>query len=50
MPRLHPDAQKAARAGIYAEVGFARSLLAYELPDSDVERLGGSGLSGVRCS
>ena len=31
--RLHPDTQRAALAALYWEVGFARSLLAYELPD-----------------
>ena len=31
--RLHPELQKAALHAIYQEVGFARSLLAYELPD-----------------
>ena len=30
--RLHPDAQKAALAAVHVEVGFARSLLAHELP------------------
>ena len=30
-PRLHSDAQCAALAALYEEVGFARSLLAYEL-------------------
>ena len=31
--RLHPDVQRAALEALYAEIGFARSLLAYELPD-----------------
>jgi len=39
--RLHPDAQKTALAGIYAEVGFARSLLAYELPDGKLKLIDG---------
>ena len=32
--RVHPDQQREALAGIYREVGFARSLLAYELADA----------------
>lgn len=39
--RFHPDAQKAALAGIYHEVGFARSLLAYELPDGRLKLIDG---------
>jgi hypothetical protein len=39
--RAHPDAQKAALAGIYQEVGFARSLLAYELPDGRLKLIDG---------
>jgi hypothetical protein len=31
--RLHPEHQKAALQALYAEVGFARSLLPYEMPD-----------------
>jgi len=31
--RLHPEQQAAALHALYREVGFARSLLAYELPD-----------------
>jgi hypothetical protein len=31
--RLHPELQRAALEALYREVGFARSLLAYELPD-----------------
>jgi hypothetical protein len=31
--RLHSDLQRAALQALYREVGFARSLLAYELPD-----------------
>jgi hypothetical protein len=30
--RLHPEQQRAALQALYTEVGFARSLLAYELP------------------
>src|SRR5205807_8877300 len=39
--RLHPDAQRAALEALYAEVGFARSLLAYELPDGRLKLLDG---------
>jgi hypothetical protein len=39
--RLHPDAQKAALEALYAEVGFARSLLAYELLDGRLKLLDG---------
>jgi hypothetical protein len=39
--RLHPDAQQAALAAIYQEVGFARSLLAYELPDGRLKLIDG---------
>jgi hypothetical protein len=39
--RAHPASQKAALAGIYREVGFARSLLAYELPDGRLKLIDG---------
>jgi hypothetical protein len=39
--RAHPDHQKAALAAIYKEVGFARSLLAYELPDGRLKLIDG---------
>jgi hypothetical protein len=39
--RLHPDAQRAALEALYAEVGFARSLLAYELPDGRLKLIDG---------
>ena len=39
--RLHPDAQKGALQAIYREVGFARSLLAYELPDGRLKLIDG---------
>ena len=39
--RLHPQLQKAALQAIYQEVGFARSLLAYELPDGRLKLLDG---------
>jgi hypothetical protein len=39
--RLHPDNQKDALAALYQEVGFARSLLAYELPDGRLKLIDG---------
>ena len=39
--RIHPDAQRAALQALYHEVGFARSLLAYELPDGRLKLLDG---------
>jgi hypothetical protein len=39
--RLHPELQKAALHAIYQEVGFARSLLAYELPDGRLKLIAG---------
>src|SRR5437868_8922077 len=39
--RLHPELQKAALQALYAEVGFARSLLAYELPDGRLKLIDG---------
>src|SRR5438309_11138332 len=39
--RLHPDRQRAALEALYHEVGFARSLLAYELPDGRLKLLDG---------
>src|SRR6516165_11476646 len=39
--RLHPQQQKAALQALYREVGFARSLLAYELPDGRLKLLDG---------
>jgi hypothetical protein len=39
--RLHPDGQRAALEAIYRVVGFARSLLAYELPDGRLKLLDG---------
>jgi hypothetical protein len=40
-PRTHSDAQRAALAALYAEIGFARSLLAYELPDGRLKLIDG---------
>jgi hypothetical protein len=39
--RLHPELQKDALRALYAEVGFARSLLAYELPDGRLKLIDG---------
>jgi hypothetical protein len=39
--RTHPDNQIHALAALYAEVGFARSLLAYELPDGRLKLIDG---------
>ena len=38
---LHPDVQRKALQDLYTEVGFARSLLAYELPDGRLKLLDG---------
>ncbi len=40
-PRTHSAAQRAALEVLYAEVGFARSLLAYELPDGRLKLIDG---------
>src|SRR5437879_10536620 len=39
--RLHPEPQKAALLALYDEIGFARSLLAYELPDGRLKLIDG---------
>jgi hypothetical protein len=39
--RLHPEGQRAALEALYNEFGFARSLLAYELPDGRLKLLDG---------
>ncbi len=39
--RLHPEPQQAALRALYEEVGFARSLLAYELPDGRLKLIDG---------
>src|SRR6201993_4957193 len=39
--RVHPELQRAALQALYREVGFARSLLAYELPDGRLKLLDG---------
>jgi hypothetical protein len=40
-PRIHPEAQRAALQAMYDEIGFARSLLVYELPDSRLKLIDG---------
>src|SRR3954452_6203648 len=39
--RVHPDAQRRALLALYEEVGFARSLLAYELSDGRLKLIDG---------
>jgi hypothetical protein len=39
--RLHPERQRGALQALYTEVGFARSLLAYELPDGRLKLIDG---------
>jgi hypothetical protein len=39
--RSHPDGQREALWALYQEVGFARSLLAYELPDGRLKLIDG---------
>ncbi len=39
--RLHPGGQREALRALYREVGFARSLLAYELPDGRLKLIDG---------
>ncbi len=40
-PRTHTDAQKSALAALLKEIGFARSLLAYRLPDGRLKLIDG---------
>src|SRR5258708_30912377 len=39
--RTHPGHQRSALMALYREVGFARSLLAYELPDGRLKLIDG---------
>src|SRR6516165_8993721 len=39
--RTHPEMQRTALAALYREMGFARSLLAYELPDGRLKLIDG---------
>jgi hypothetical protein len=43
-PRLHTEAQRSALERIYQEIGFARSLLAYRLPDGRLKLIDGQVL------
>src|SRR5262249_36931176 len=45
--RLHPEGQRAALQAIYQEVGFARSLLAFELPDGRLKLIDGHLRRGI---
>ncbi len=40
-PRLHTEEQREALQALYAQIGFARSLLAYELPDGRLKLIDG---------
>jgi hypothetical protein len=40
-PRRHGEAQRDALLALYAEIGFARSLLAYQLPDGRLKLIDG---------
>lgn len=40
-PRCHSEAQRRALLELYREIGFARSLLAYELPDGRLKLIDG---------
>lgn len=40
-PRTHTDAQRKALTKLYEEIGFARSLLAYRLPDGRLKLIDG---------
>src|SRR5580700_10252089 len=40
-PRLHSDAQREALQALFGEVGYARSVLAYELPDGRLKLIDG---------
>src|ERR1700716_778048 len=39
--RTHPELQRSALRVLYEQIGFARSLLAYELPDGRLKLLDG---------
>jgi hypothetical protein len=40
-PRLHTETQRQALTALYEQIGFARSLLAYELPDGRLKLIDG---------
>src|SRR5262249_56655317 len=39
--RVHTESQRAALDALYRDIGFARSLLAYELPDGELKLIDG---------
>src|SRR3981081_1623529 len=45
--RIQPGHQRAALEALYHEVGFARSLLAYELPDGRLKLIDGHLRRGI---
>jgi hypothetical protein len=46
-PRVHSEAQRRALQLLYEEIGFARSLLAYELPDGRLKLIDGHLRAGM---
>jgi len=46
-PRLHSELQRQALTALYEEIGFARSLLAYELPDGRLKLIDGHLRAGM---
>jgi hypothetical protein len=46
-PRRHSEAQRAVLAGLYEEIGFARSVLAYALPDGRLKLIDGHLRAGL---
>lgn len=46
-PRVHPETQRQALLALYDEVGFARSLLAYELSDGRLKLIDGHLRAGI---
>jgi hypothetical protein len=46
-PRIHSEAQRDALKALYTEIGFARSLLAYELPDGRLKLIDGHLRQGM---
>jgi hypothetical protein len=45
--RLHPERQRAVLDALYRDIGFARSLLAYELPDGKLKLIDGHLRQGM---
>jgi hypothetical protein len=46
-PRLHSETQRQALAALYEQIGFARSLLAYELSDGRLKLIDGHLRAGM---